>query len=162
MLAGGVLTASKVEFGDSIKIEADIDTVGPSSFTLRGLPGITVTVNSLAQFEGGVSGLNNLVVGNHVRFRGRASSSNTVIATEVERRSADPRVELQGPIQSITGASPNQIVTILGVAVDTTGAVFEDVNRATFFSQAVVGTLVKTRGSLNGSTVTWSEMELED
>src|SRR6267378_4661313 len=162
VLAGGVLTASKVEFGDSIKIEADIDTVGTSSFTLRGLPGITVTVNSLTQFEGGVSGLNNLVVGNHVRIRGRASGSNTVIATEVERGSADPRVELQGPIQSITGTSPNQIVTILGVAVDTTGVVFEDVDRATFFARAVVGTLVKARGGLGGSTVTWSEMELEE
>jgi hypothetical protein len=162
VLAGSVLTASKIEFGDSIKIEADIDTVGTSSFTLRGLPGITVTVNSLTRFEDGVSGLNNLVAGNHVQIRGRASGSNTVIAIEVERRSADPRVELQGPIQSITGASPNQIVTILGVTVDTTGVVFEDVNRATFFSQAVVGTLVKARGNLNGSTVTWSEMELED
>jgi len=40
--------------------------------------------------------------------------------------------------------------------------IIEDVNRATFFSQAVAGTLVKARGSLNGSTVTWSEMELED
>src|SRR6267143_3419344 len=163
VLAGGVLTASKVEFGDSIKIEADIDTVGPSSFTLRGLPGITVTVNSLTQFEGGVNGLNNLVAGNHVRIRGRASGSNTLIATEVEKRSPDTRVELQGPIQSITGATPNQIVTILGVAVDTTGVVFEDVNRATFFAQAVVGTLVKARGTLvGGGGVTWSEMEVED
>src|SRR5712671_5356358 len=162
VLAGGVLTASKVEFGDGIRIEADIDTVGASSFTLRGLPGITVTANSLTRFEGGVSGLNNLVAGNHVRIRGRTSDSNTVIATEMERRSADPRVELQGPIQSITGASPNQIVTILGVAVDTIGVAFEDVNQTTFFSQAVAGTLVKARGGLNGSTVTWSEMELED
>src|SRR6266849_2126700 len=162
VLAGGVLTASKVEFGNSIKIEADIDTVGASSFTLRGLPGITVMVNSLTQFEGGVSGLNNLVAGDHVRIRGRASGSNTVIATEVEKLSPDTRVELQGPIQSITGASPNQIVTILGVAVDTTGVVFEDVNRVTFFAQAMVGTLVKARGSLSGTTVTWSEMELED
>ena len=162
VLVGGVLTASKVEFGDGIKIEADINTVGTSSLTLRGLPGITVTVNSLTRFEDGVSGLNNLVAGNHVRIRGRASGSNTVIATEVDRRSADPRVELQGPIQSITGASPNQIVTILGVAVDTTGVVFEDANRATFFAQAVVGTLVKARGALSGSTVAWSEMELED
>ena len=95
-------------------------------------------------------------------MRRRARFCNTVIATEVERRSPDPRVELQGPIQSITGASPNQIVTILGVAVDTIGVAFEDVNRATFFSQAVAGTLVKARGGLNGSTVTWSEMELED
>ncbi len=162
VLAGGVLTASKVEFRDSIKIEADIDTVGASSLTLRGLPGITVTVNSLTQFEGSVSGLNNLVAGDHVRIRGRASGSNTVIATEVEKRSPDARVELQGPIQSITGASPNQIVTILGVAVNTTGVVFEDVNRVTFFAQAMVGTLVKARGSLSGTTVTWSEMELED
>jgi hypothetical protein len=161
VLSGGVLTASKVEFGDSIRIEADIDTVG-TSLTLRGLPGITVTVNSLTHFEGGVSGLNNLVAGDHVRIRGRVSGSNTVIATEVERRSPATRVELQGPIQSITGTSPNQIVTIIGVAVDTTGVVFEDVNRATFFAQAVVGTLVKARGSLSGSTVAWSEMELED
>src|SRR6267378_3278252 len=114
-LAGGVVTASKVEFGDSIRIEADIDTVAASSFTLRGLPVITVTVNNLTQFEGGVNGLNNLVAGNHVRIRGRASGSNTLIATEVERRSPDPRVDLQGPIQSIAGASPNQVVTILGV-----------------------------------------------
>jgi Domain of unknown function (DUF5666) len=162
VLAGGVLTASKVEFGDGIKIEADVDTVGTSSFTLRGLPGITVTVNSLTRFEDGVSGLNNLVAGNHVRIRGRASGSNTVIATEVEKQSQDTRVELQGPIQSITGTSPNQIVTILGVAVDTTGVVFEDADRAMFFAQAVVGTLVKARGTLSGSTVAWSEMELED
>lgn len=162
VLAGGILTARKVEFGDSIKIEADIDTVGTSSLTLRGLPGITVTVNSLTQFEGGVSGLNNLVAGNHVRIRGRASGGSTVIATEVEKQSQDTRVELQGPIQSITGTSPNQIVTILGVAIDTTGVVFEDVNRAMFFSQAVVGTLVKASGILSGSTAAWSEMESED
>ena len=109
-----------------------------------------------------MSGLNDLVAGNHVRIRGRASGSNTVIATEVERRSPDPRVELQGPIQSITASSPNQIVTILGVAVDTTGVVLEGVDRATFFARAVVGTLVKARGGLGGSTVTWSEMELEE
>src|SRR5882672_5765948 len=151
VLAGGVLTASKVEFRDSVRLEGDVDIVGASSLTLRGLPGITVTVNSLTQFEGSVSGLNNLVAGDHVRIRGRASGSNTLIATEVERGSADPRVELHGPIQSITGATPNQIVTILGVAVDTTGVAFEDANRATFFSQAVAGTLVKARGGLNGS-----------
>ena len=164
VLSGGILTASKIEFGDSIKIEADIDTVGTGSFTLRGLPGITVTVNSLTEFKGGINGLGDLANGNHVQVRGRVGSGTNVIATEIERTSitADPRVELQGPIQSITGASPNQIVTILGVAVDTTGVVFEDANRATFFSQAVIGMLAKARGTLSGTTVAWSEMELED
>ena len=167
VLSGGVLTASKIEFGDSVKIEADIDTVGTSSLTLRGLPGITVTANSLTQFGGGVSALNNLVAGDHVQIRGRASSGNNVIATEVEKLSPDTRVELQGPIQSITGSSPSQIVTILGVSVNTAGVVFQDVNdsviaRDAFFARAVVGSLVKARGSLSGATVTWSEIELED
>src|SRR5712664_719020 len=141
VLSGGVLTASKVEFGDSIKLEADIAVLGVNSFTLSGLPRVTVTVNGLTQFNN-VANFAGLANGDHLRIRGRASSSNTVIATEVEKRSPDPRVELQGPIQSITGASPNQIVTIIGVAVNTTGVVFEDVNRVTFFAQAMVGTLV--------------------
>ncbi len=172
VLSGGILTAIEIEFRDSVRIEADIDTVtlGTSSFTLRGLPGITVTVNSLTQFEGSsVTGLNNLFAGDHVQVRGRASGANSVIATEVEKLSADTRVELQGSIQSIAGASPNQVVTILGVPVNTstTGFAFEDVNnnvitRAAFFAKAVVGTLVKARGSLSGATVTWSEMEIED
>jgi hypothetical protein len=168
VLSGGVLTASKVEFGDSIKIEANIDTLGTSSFTLRGLPGITVTVNSLTQFKGGVSGLNNLVAGDHVRIRGRVSGSNTVIATEVEKRSPDARVELQGTIQAINGASPNQVVTVLGVGVNTVGVVFQDIDnsvitRDAFFAKAVVGKLVKARGTLfGGGAVTWSEMKLED
>ena len=82
-------------------------------------------------------------------------------------RSTDTRVELQGPIQSITGADPNQVVRILGVDVDTTAISFRDtddsaITRAAFFAKAVVGKLVKARGSLSGSIVTWSEMELED
>ncbi|HEX4797903.1 MAG TPA: DUF5666 domain-containing protein, partial [Burkholderiales bacterium] len=144
-----------------------IDTVGTSSFTLRGLPGITVTVNSLTQFGGGVSGLNSLFAGDHVQIRGRATGTNSVIATEVDKLSPDTRVELQSAIQSITG-SP-EVVRILGVDVATSapGFVFEDVNnnviaRVTFFMQAKVGTLVKARGTLSGTTVTWSQMELEN
>jgi hypothetical protein len=167
VLAGGVVTASKVEFGDGIKLEGDVTNLTASSFELNGLPGIAVMANGLTEFSGGINGLGDLVNGNHVRVRGRASGSNTVIATEVESRSADPRVELQGPIQSITGGDPSQVVRILGVDVDTTAISFRDTDssaiaRAAFFAKAVVGKLVKARGSLGGSTVTWSEMELED
>ena len=173
VLSGGILTASKIEFGDSIRIEANIATgsinAGTSSFGLSGLPGITVTANSLTRFEN-VANFGGLSDGNHLRIRGRLSGGATVIATEIERISIAPdnRVELQGPIQSITGVSPSQVVTILGVPVNTsTISTFEDVDnnvitRAAFFAKAVVGTLVKARGSLSGATVTWSEMELED
>src|SRR5258706_110510 len=165
VLAGGVLTASKVEFGDGIKLEADIAALGVNSFTLSGLPGVIVTVNGLTQFNN-VANFAGLVNGDHLRIRGRASSSNTVVATEVEKRSPDSRVELQGPIQSITSANPNQVVRILGVDVDTTAISFRDIDdsaiaRAAFFAKAIVGKLVKARGTLGGG-VTWSEMELED
>ena len=125
----------------------------------NGLPGITVTVNSLTDFTGGVNALNNLVLGDHVRIRGRASSGNTVIATQVDKRSADTLIELQGTIQSITGSSTSQIVTILGIAVDTSGFSssngFLDVDasiitRSAFFAKAAVGTLVKANGALGG------------
>jgi hypothetical protein len=167
VLSGGVLTASKVEFGDSIRIEADIDTVGTSSLTLRGLPGITVMPNGLTEFSGGINGLSDLASGNHVRVRGRISGA-TIIASEIEKRSTDTRVELQGPIQSITGTDPNQVVRILGVDVNTTAISFRDIDdsaiaRAAFFAKAVVGKLVKARGTLGGGGgINWSEMELED
>jgi len=168
VLAGGVLTASKVEFGDSIKLEGDVANLGASSFSLNGLPGITVTANSITEFKGGINGLGDLANGNHVQVRGRLGSGTNVIATEIERISiaSDNRVELQGPIQSITGADPNQVVRILGVDVNTAGIVFQDVNqsvitRTAFFAKAVVGTLVKARGTLGGGGINWSEMELE-
>jgi len=167
VLAGGVLTASKVEFGDGIKLEGDVANLTASSFELNGLPGITVTANGLTEFSGGINGLSDLVNGNHVRVRGRISSGATIIASEIEMQSSDTRVELQGPIQSITGADPNQVVRILGVDINTTTISFRDtddsaITRAAFFAKAVVGKLVKARGSLSGSTVTWSEMELEN
>jgi hypothetical protein len=167
VLSGGVLTASKVEFGDGIKLEADVAVLSANSFTLSGLPSVTVTVNGLTQFSN-VANFAGLANGDHVRIRGRASGRNTVIATEVERRSPDPRVELQGPIQLITGADPNQFVRILGVDVDTTAISFRDIDdsaiaRAAFFAKAVVGKLVKARGTLGGGGgISWSEMELED
>ena len=170
VLAGGVLTASKIEFRDSVKLEGDVANLGASSFSLNGLPGITVTANSLTEFRGGISGLGDLANGNHVQVRGRLGSGANVIATEIDRTSTTPdnRVELQGPIQSITGTSPNQVVTILGVSVNTAGVVFQDIDdsvitRDAFFAKAVVGKLVKARGTLvGGGGVTWSEMELED
>jgi hypothetical protein len=168
VLAGGVLTASKVEFGDGIKLEGDVANLTASSFELNGLPGITVMPNGLTEFSGGINGLGDLVNGNHVRVRGRISSGATIIASEIEKRSTDTRVELQGPIQSITGADPSQVVRILGVDVDTTAISFRDIDdsaiaRAAFFAKAVVGKLVKARGTLGGGGgINWSEMELED
>jgi len=161
-LADGILTAKHVRFHASVKLEGNIATINGSTFTIDGLPGVTVTVNS--QTEGGNT-LNNLL-GSHVRVRGRVGSSNSVIATRIEQRSQDSDVDLQGPVQSVFG----QDLTILGVAVDTStisndnfkGLNDEIIGRAAFFNVVKEGTLVKVQGRLANGVVTWREAELED
>jgi hypothetical protein len=168
-LANGVLTAKEIKFEDSVRLEgniADINLVS-KTFTITGLPGVTVSVNSQTEFRtnGGnnITGLNDLLAGDHVRVRGRAGSSNSVIATRVEQRQVDNDVDLQGPVQAVS--DPN--LTILGVTVDTTGVEFEGlddgvIGRTAFFNNVKVGTLVKMEGRLNGSAVAWRKAELED
>lgn len=159
-LANGILTAKHVKFHASVKLEGNIATINGNTFTIDGLPGVTVTVNS--QTEGG----NNLSLNSHVRVRGRVSGSSSVIATRVEQRSQDTDVDLQGPVQSISG----QELTILGVAIDTSTISnnnFEGLNdqvigRAAFFTAVKEGMLVKVKGRLDVGSVTWREAELED
>lgn len=160
---GTTLIAKHVKFHASVKLEGDIATINGNTFTIAGLPGVTVTVNS--QTEGG-NILNGLSGGDHVRVRGRVNGSSSVIATRIELRSPDTDVDLQGPVQSIA----DQVLTILGVTVDTSGidnGNFEGLNdqvigRAAFFNTVTVGTLVKVQGRLDGTVVTWREAELED
>lgn len=170
-LANGILTAKHVKFHESAKLEGDIAAIniGTKTFTITGLSGVTVNVNSQTEFKanGGntVTGLSDLSVGDHVRVRGRVGGSNSVTATRVEQRSADVDVDLQGPVQASLGPT----LTILGVAVDTSGIADANfrgldegtVGQAAFFNAVKVGTLVKMQGQLNGSVVTWREAELE-
>lgn len=165
---GTTLIARHVKFHESVRLEGDIETIGTNSLTLKGLPGITVTVNSQTEFKanGGatINNLSDLAINNHIRVRGRVSGTNSVIATRIQLRSSDNDVDLQGPVQ----AASDPTLTILGVTVDTTGVTqFEGVDdgpmsRADFFAAVQVGTLVKVKGTLNGAVVTWDEAELED
>jgi hypothetical protein len=168
-LANGVLTAKEIKFEDSVKLEgniADINLVS-KTFTITGLPGVTVSVNSQTEFKANsgntITDLNDLLAGDYVRVRGRVGSNNFVIATRVERRQTNNDVDLQGPMQIVS--DPN--LTILGVTVDTTGMEFEGlddgvIGRTVFFNTVKVGTLVNMQGQLNGSVVTWRKAELED
>lgn len=169
---GSTLIAKHVKFHASVKLEGNIAAIDPDAktFTITGLSGVTVSVNSQSEFKtnGGnqVTDLNDLSVGDHVRVRGRVSGSSSVIATRVEQRSADTDVDLQGPVQSISG----QVLTILGVTVDTStisndnfeGLNDQVIDRPAFFNVVKEGTLVKVKGRLDGVGVTWREAELED
>lgn len=166
-ISGGILTATKVSFRDNVRLEGDIASIVGNALTLAGLPGLTVDVTSLTELDG-VTSVSALGVGNHLRIRGRAGAANRVTATELERRSTAPdsRVELRGPVASIS----NPTLTILGVVIDSSTVAeseFKDradapIGRAAFFAALRVGDPVKGRGDLVGGVVRWSELELED
>jgi hypothetical protein len=172
-IAGGVLTAARVSFKDSLRFEADVAAVnvGAGTLTLAGLPGITVQVSALTQMKNVVD-LASLAAGHHLRIKARPGPGNSALAIELERRSvsSDTRVILQGPVSATGGTST---LTILGLVVDT-GAVAESefknradvaIGRTAFFAALAGGhsTLVKARGVRGaGGAVTWDQMELED
>ncbi len=161
---GSTLIAKHVKFHESIRLEGDIETIGTNAIKIKGLPNVDVKVNSQTEFKN--TSLSSLSSGNHIQVRGRVSNANSVIVTRIELRSADDDVDLQGPVQSITGDD----VQILGIIVDTSTISndnFEDLNgqvigRAAFFNAVKVGTLVKVQGKLVGGSVQWREAELED
>jgi len=164
-LSGGVLSATKVSFRENVRFEANLLAKGGSSFTLAGLPGITVEVNALTQFKN--ASFAQLAAGNNLRVRGRPGSGNTVIATEVEQRSVGPDTRVI--LQAVATAVSNPTVTLLGIVVDTTlipNGEFKDVNdnpigRTAFFAAAAPGRLIKARGTLSGNAIVFGAQDGE-
>ncbi|MDJ0973967.1 MAG: DUF5666 domain-containing protein [Planctomycetota bacterium] len=163
-----LLVADEVEFEAAVVLESDVATKVGSTLTLVGLPGITVNVNELTEYDGNASALTDVLVGDHVEIRARRIGPTTVIAVSVVEEDADTRVILQGPVDAVPAPS-DPLLSILGVSVDTTGLSNDDfegandlsIGRAVFFSEISAGVLVKAQGDLSGSNVVWDEMELE-
>lgn len=180
-LPGGVLTATKVQFKESVKLESNASVSG-SAISLEGLPGITVTANAFTEFKNTAATISNLAPLNNrnVRIRGRASGATSVIATEIEDRGASDStadVILQGSVAKADVSNPT--FKILGVTVDTSQLAaneFKDVNDSPigatpfFIALSANGGLVKAKGRLpvaSGSNNvlaagTLREVELED
>jgi hypothetical protein len=188
-ISGNVITATKVKFQDSVRLEGIVESISASpmvsstgTMTLKGLTSPnTITINwntATTEFKG-----NTPVVGDRVKVRGRegATVGNivNVIATEVEGNGPGNcnantcDVNLQGAVQVVS--NPN--LTILGVQINTntSGSDFSDpadfkgtsdqeIGRAAFFNAVKVGTVVGVKGRLTtgGITITWGEVELEE
>ncbi|MEE8364638.1 MAG: DUF5666 domain-containing protein, partial [Gammaproteobacteria bacterium] len=166
----GVLAATKITFRENVKLESNVATVSGNSptfsFTLVGLPGITITTNSATTpFPASPPS-------GHIRVRGIEGPNNTVLAIRIEDRGGSANAFLQGTVDREVGTE----ITILGITVDTILIVdnfpdsnpnFEDVHeqgisRATFLDLVQPGTLVKFKGDIIGVSITWDEAELED
>jgi hypothetical protein len=182
-IVNGKLVASKVkDEGDNIKIAATVTSVDSSSGSfeltpISGQPAITVKVDTSTQFEDDVGNFNSAALldnlnpgSDYLVVEGYDDGTGTVIASEVERESADD-VIIQGIITA--GSSGSNSVTILGVTIPFSGNTeFEDandqpINADAFFGAIQIGsTLVKVKdkesgGSSNTPVGTADEIEIE-
>jgi hypothetical protein len=155
--ASGNLVATKVEIkaDNSLRVLGTISsTTAPGTIVVNG---VTVLLSTTTRQEDKSSANDpaltfaDLAIGNYVEARGFNSGTNpnaiAAIILERDNPPSSPRAEIQGLATTTTGNTTT--LTILGVAVDTTGATFKDVSggsitRATFFAQAN-GKLVKAR-----------------
>jgi len=156
-LQGGILTATSITFKDSIELQANVQSVpsGNNTLILTGLTGIVVSVNNLTHLDG-ISALTDLQAGDNVKVRGRPDSApGMVTATELEKEStqSSPEVTLQGPVDDITN-SP--LITVVGITLDAS-----NLTGSQLLSTLKKGNIVKVTGSLTGSSVNWTEIELE-
>jgi len=170
--ANGLLVADKVDIRRSkairsVAIVDSVDTVNESLIML----GINFTTDELTRFEDKSNAdvrpltINDLNAGDYLEIRGAEfpAGSGQILATILERNDVDTRTELQGFVEAVSQPS----LTILGVTIDTSGAVFRDVDNsvltsAQFFSMVGVNSLVKARGTETGdTTITATEIEFE-
>lgn len=155
-VAGGVLTADKIDFEEDIELEADVSAVdmGAGTLILAGLD-LEVSVNDALTEIDGASGLADIQVGDHVQLRARSTASGGVEATTLDVDSASDIVVLRGVIDTLSGS----MVTVLGVDIDLS-LVAEGGDEV--LAQAVAGDAVELEGTLVDGVVLWESVELDD
>jgi hypothetical protein len=161
--AAGVITATKVSFRSTVKIEGDVTNVGATSLQVLGQT-VVINPDPMTRIDNGP-----LANGQHVEVRAViGSDGTTLVASRIKVRNPDTRAFLQGPVTVVSG-----VMTILGIPI-TTGASTEfrissdatdaAVTSATFFAALKSNvTVVKVRwrpfSSLTGA-VDQAEIQL--
>ena len=170
--ANDVLVADEVDIrrGKVIRATATVDSVDVGTDSLVML-GFTVSTDALTRFEDKSSAdvrpltIADINAGDYLEVRGGESpaGSGQILATIIERDDVDSRTILQGFVTNV--ADPT--LTIMGVTIETNGAIFRDVDDSIltpgeFFNLVDVNSLVKVRGTeSSATTITATEVELE-
>jgi len=165
----GILMADRIVFHlpSLIEVEADIEAIDTTNATVSVL-GIVVTTNESTLFRdhGSVAmrefGLDDLAIGDRIELRAYLDG-NTVIATRLERDDADDVVTLKAPVELVARPS----VTLLGVTVtsdqDTVfqNVVHEAINADEFFTLVDIDSLIKAKGTYDGTSILADKLFLE-
>lgn len=171
-MSGDILRADEIEFEDSIRLEGDIAAITGNTFTLVELPGLTIEADPVFTDFGDRTALTDYNEGEQVRVKGRQAASGTIVAFEIEDRTNDEDVILQGPVTA-PPADPN--IEVLGITASTAamddtdfylgddddGMTPQPLTRAEFFAMVGMGTTVKLQGTWNGTAVIWDEATIE-
>jgi hypothetical protein len=164
-LARGVLSAQRVIFKENLQMESNVGSIDLQSrtLTLAGLPGLSIEVDAGTQVEsaGTVSRFEDIRVGDHVKIHAKLVDGNRAAATELERADPTPTVVLEAPLQSAI----NSQIQLAGVTIETSGVPenefvgnYGPIGRKTFFEKVLTGRPAWAKGTLSGSTVTWSSV----
>ena len=169
MLVNGVLIADEVEFGDAVRVEAEIESISinANTLTLVGINGLVIKTNTFTEFSDSITGLGDLMPGNVVKVRGYPLNNNTtVIARQVEL-SDSTDIAFQGPVTDKTDM-PNSF-DLLGVKISTI-SIIEDkfkqddiaIGSTRFYNAIAIGSIVELVGQLDLGVITWLEVEVEN
>jgi len=172
----GVLVADKVDIrrSNDLRVTAQVDSVNAGNNTLT-LLGIEIRVDALTRFEDKSDAelepfnLSLINTGDYVEVRGGTDTGSAdILALLVEREDQPDIAGEETSLQAFVEAINQPLITIAGVAVDTTGAQFRNANdqpvsAAAFFAALQVGDLVEAEGDETGATsMSADEVELED
>ena len=173
MLVNGVLIADEVEFGDAVRVEAEIESINANTLTLVGINGLVIKTNTFTEFNGdSIDKLSDFMPGYVVKVRGYPLNNNTtVIARQVELSSPTggdgTEISFQGPVTAKNEMSSN--FDLLGINISTIGIPDEKfkqdeliINSAGFYNAISVGSIVEVVGLLNSGVITWLEVEVEN
>lgn len=168
--AAGVLVAEQVVFRlpSLVEIKADVENL-LAGYGLVRLLGIDVQTNEFTLFRdhttGGPQdfGFDDLAVGDRLEIRA-VLDAGSVIAARLERDSADDGVTLKALVESVERPS----IILLGVTVTSNvNTVFQnaahvEIDADTFFALVEPGSLVRTEGIYDGTSIIASKMFLRE
>jgi len=166
-LSNGVLLADRVIANDKVKLKSRVNAINGDTLKLDGLD-VVVRANEFTKFLGIAGSLGQIKIGDEAKIFGRSIAEDEALASKVmTKSSADTKVILKGSVTEVDSAS--SALTILGTSVDT-GTVPNDgfelsdgtpITRDEFFETVLPGDIVNAKGTLSGTEVTWTGIELQ-
>ncbi len=174
--SAGVLVANTVDIrrSNNLRVTALVDSVSTGNSTLTVL-GIVVRVDAQTRMEDKSDAdlepfnLSHINAGNYVEVRGgEDTGAADILALQIEREDVPDVPGEETELRAFVEAVNRPFLTLAGVMVDTTGAVFRDVDDDpisddAFFAAVNIGDLVDVDGTETGTTtINADEVEIED